>query len=101
MIESGIGRVVAALEDPNPLVAGRGFAMLREAGIDVSHGLLAEQATELNIGFLHRMRTGQPWSRLKMAASIDGYTALPNGQSQWITDAEARGLMAIVGEVPM
>ncbi len=90
LIESGIGRVVAALEDPNPLVAGRGFAMLREAGIDVSHGLLAEQATELNIGFLHRMRTGQPWVRLKMAASIDGYTALPNGQSQWITDAEAR-----------
>ncbi|WMW81625.1 bifunctional diaminohydroxyphosphoribosylaminopyrimidine deaminase/5-amino-6-(5-phosphoribosylamino)uracil reductase RibD [Undibacterium cyanobacteriorum] len=90
LIEAGVARVVAALEDPNPLVAGRGFAMLREAGIDVLSGVLAQRASELNIGFLHRMRTGKPWVRLKMAASMDGFTALPNRQSQWITDAAAR-----------
>ncbi|WP_395005110.1 bifunctional diaminohydroxyphosphoribosylaminopyrimidine deaminase/5-amino-6-(5-phosphoribosylamino)uracil reductase RibD [Undibacterium sp.] len=90
LIEAGLVRVVAALEDANPQVAGRGFAMLRDAGIVVEHGLLASDAREMNLGFFTRMEMGKPWVRLKMAASIDGFTALPNGQSQWITDAAAR-----------
>ncbi|MFZ6819688.1 bifunctional diaminohydroxyphosphoribosylaminopyrimidine deaminase/5-amino-6-(5-phosphoribosylamino)uracil reductase RibD [Undibacterium sp. Ji22W] len=90
LIEAGLARVVAAIEDANPQVAGRGFAMLRDAGIEVAHGLLATQAREMNIGFFKRMETGRPWVRLKMAASLDGFAALPNGQSQWITDAAAR-----------
>jgi diaminohydroxyphosphoribosylaminopyrimidine deaminase/5-amino-6-(5-phosphoribosylamino)uracil reductase len=76
--------------DPNPLVAGQGMAQLEAAGIDVSAGLLAEQAYELNIGFFTRMRHGRPWVRLKTAASLDGVTALDNGESQWITSQEAR-----------
>ncbi|MBC3872933.1 bifunctional diaminohydroxyphosphoribosylaminopyrimidine deaminase/5-amino-6-(5-phosphoribosylamino)uracil reductase RibD [Undibacterium sp. LX15W] len=90
LIDAGLARVVAALGDANPQVAGRGFAMLRDAGIVVEYGLLAEQAREINIGFFKRMETGWPWVRVKMAASLDGFTALPNGQSQWITDAAAR-----------
>lgn len=90
LIEAGIARVVAALEDANPLVTGRGFALLRAAGIEVEHGVLAAQAREMNLGFFKRMETGRPWVRLKMAASLDGFAALPNGQSQWITAAEAR-----------
>lgn len=90
LIEAGIARVVAALEDANPQVAGRGFALLRDAGMVVEHGLMAHEAREMNLGFFKRMETGKPWLRLKMAASLDGYTALPNGQSQWITDAIAR-----------
>lgn len=90
LIEAGLARVVAAIEDANPQVVGRGFAMLRDAGIEVAHGLLATQAREMNIGFFKRMETGRPWVRLKMAASLDGFAALPNGQSQWITDAAAR-----------
>lgn len=87
---AGITRVVAALEDPNPLVAGQGIARLRAAGMTVDVGVLAEEAADMNIGFLHRMRHGRPWVRMKIAASLDGGTALNNGQSQWITSSAAR-----------
>ncbi|WP_374001211.1 bifunctional diaminohydroxyphosphoribosylaminopyrimidine deaminase/5-amino-6-(5-phosphoribosylamino)uracil reductase RibD [Massilia sp. CFBP 13647] len=90
LIEAGLGRVVAAMGDPNPLVAGRGMAQLEAAGIDVASGLLADAAYELNIGFFSRMRRQRPWVRLKTAASLDGMTALENGESQWITGPEAR-----------
>jgi diaminohydroxyphosphoribosylaminopyrimidine deaminase/5-amino-6-(5-phosphoribosylamino)uracil reductase len=90
LVRAGLGRVVAALEDPNPLVAGQGLAKLAAAGIAVSSGVLADAAYEMNIGFFSRMRRGLPWVRLKTAASLDGMTALINGQSQWITGAEAR-----------
>jgi diaminohydroxyphosphoribosylaminopyrimidine deaminase/5-amino-6-(5-phosphoribosylamino)uracil reductase len=90
LIEAGIGRVVAAVQDPNLQVAGKGFALLRAAGIKVEHDLLGEQAREMNLGFFKRMENGRPWVRMKVAASLDGKTALPNGQSQWITGPEAR-----------
>jgi diaminohydroxyphosphoribosylaminopyrimidine deaminase/5-amino-6-(5-phosphoribosylamino)uracil reductase len=83
-------RVVVAGSDPNPQVAGQGLALLQQAGIEVQTGLEAEQAEALNPGFLKRMRSGRPWVRLKVAASLDGQTALANGQSQWITGVEAR-----------
>ena len=94
LASAGIGRVVAALRDPNPLVAGEGLARLQAAGV-AANGLpeddpLALQARELNIGFFSRMERGRPWVRMKIAASIDGQTALANGQSQWITGPEAR-----------
>ena len=91
---AGIGRVVSALTDPNPKVAGQGMARLAAAGVQTetlspqSH--VAMQARELNIGFFSRMERGLPWVRMKMAASLDGQTALQNGQSQWITSAPAR-----------
>ncbi|WP_038492126.1 bifunctional diaminohydroxyphosphoribosylaminopyrimidine deaminase/5-amino-6-(5-phosphoribosylamino)uracil reductase RibD [Collimonas arenae] len=90
LVRAGVGKVVAALEDPNPLVAGQGMARLQAAGIAVESGVLAAQARELNIGFFTRMQTGKPWVRLKVAASLDGKTALHNGQSQWITSPAAR-----------
>jgi diaminohydroxyphosphoribosylaminopyrimidine deaminase / 5-amino-6-(5-phosphoribosylamino)uracil reductase len=90
LVAAGLGRVVAAMVDPNPLVAGQGLAKLEAAGIAVGSGLLAEAAYELNIGFFSRMRRGLPWVRLKVAASLDGMTALNNGASQWITGPEAR-----------
>lgn len=90
LINARIAGITAAMEDPNPLVAGQGFAQLRAAHIDVRCGLLAREAYELNIGFITRMMRGRPWVRLKMAASLDGGTALPNGESQWITSAAAR-----------
>ncbi|MBQ5948730.1 bifunctional diaminohydroxyphosphoribosylaminopyrimidine deaminase/5-amino-6-(5-phosphoribosylamino)uracil reductase RibD [Massilia sp. ST3] len=90
LVEAGLGRVVAAMVDPNPLVAGRGLAQLEAAGIAVSSGVLANEANELNIGFFSRMRRGLPWVRLKTAASLDGATALAGGESQWITGPEAR-----------
>lgn len=90
LVRAGLGRVVAAMVDPNPLVAGQGLAKLEAAGITVSAGLMAEQAYELNIGFFSRMRRGRPWVRLKAAASLDGMTALHSGESQWITGAPAR-----------
>jgi diaminohydroxyphosphoribosylaminopyrimidine deaminase/5-amino-6-(5-phosphoribosylamino)uracil reductase len=83
-------RIVAAMQDPNPEVAGSGFDRLRAAGITVESGLMEEQARELNIGFVARMTRGRPWLRMKIAATLDGRTALANGQSQWITGAEAR-----------
>lgn len=90
LIEAGVSRVVAAMEDPNPLVAGRGLARLRAAGIATQHGLLLQQAQELNIGFVSRMTRGRPWLRLKAASTLDGKTALGNGASQWITGEAAR-----------
>ncbi|GAB3627753.1 riboflavin biosynthesis protein RibD [Pandoraea terrae] len=90
LIEAGIKRVIAAMEDPNPLVAGRGLAILRNAGIEVRCGLLEQEAQELNIGFVSRMTRGLPWVRLKVAASLDGKTALHNGVSQWLTGETAR-----------
>lgn len=87
---AGVSRVVAAMEDPNPLVAGKGFAMLRAAGVVVDAGLMACEAGELNLGFASRMTRGRPWVRLKVAASLDGRTALADGQSRWITGPEAR-----------
>jgi diaminohydroxyphosphoribosylaminopyrimidine deaminase/5-amino-6-(5-phosphoribosylamino)uracil reductase len=87
---AGIARVVAALRDPNPRVAGGGFAHLQAAGVQVEVGDGAEAARELMRGFLSRMTRGRPWVRLKVAASLDGFTALPNGQSQWITGEAAR-----------
>ena len=90
LLAAGIGRVVAAMQDPNPLVAGQGLAWLRDAGLAVDCGLLANEARELNIGFVSRMERGRPWVRLKAAASLDGRTALENGSSQWITGPDAR-----------
>lgn len=90
LVDAGVARVVCAVEDPNPLVAGRGMARLRAAGIEVACGLRAETARDLNIGFFSRMQRGRPWLRLKVAISLDGRTALPDGRSQWITGAAAR-----------
>jgi diaminohydroxyphosphoribosylaminopyrimidine deaminase/5-amino-6-(5-phosphoribosylamino)uracil reductase len=90
IIPAGIKRVVAAMRDPNPKVAGQGFAKLRAAGIEVESGLMEEEARELNIGFVARMTRGRPWVRMKVAASLDGRTALANGKSQWITGEAAR-----------
>jgi len=90
LIAAGVARVIFACGDPDPRVAGGGAARLREAGIAVEQGLLAAAAEELNLGFLKRMRSGRPWLRLKMAASLDGRTALANGESRWITSPEAR-----------
>jgi diaminohydroxyphosphoribosylaminopyrimidine deaminase/5-amino-6-(5-phosphoribosylamino)uracil reductase len=87
---AGIARVVMALQDPNPLVAGQGTARLRATGVQVDVGLLADEAHEMNIGFFKRMTQGTPWVRMKIAASLDGQTALNNGVSQWITSAPAR-----------
>jgi diaminohydroxyphosphoribosylaminopyrimidine deaminase / 5-amino-6-(5-phosphoribosylamino)uracil reductase len=90
LIEARLTRVIAAVEDPNPLVAGRGLEMLRSNGLDVRCGLLAAEAIEVNVGFFSRMNRGRPWVRLKIAASLDGKTALDNGVSQWITSDAAR-----------
>ena len=90
LIEAGVARVITAMEDPNPLVAGRGLARLRASGIATAHGLLAEAAHELNIGFVSRMTRGRPWVRLKVAGTLDGKSALDNGVSQWITGPAAR-----------
>ncbi len=90
LIEARVGRVVAAVEDPNPQVSGRGMEMLRSAGIDVRCGLLRQEAIEANIGFFSRMNRGRPWVRVKIAASLDGRTALSGGQSRWITGEAAR-----------
>ncbi|MDU8923853.1 bifunctional diaminohydroxyphosphoribosylaminopyrimidine deaminase/5-amino-6-(5-phosphoribosylamino)uracil reductase RibD [Pasteurellaceae bacterium LIM206] len=90
LITAGVSRVVAAMRDPNPQVAGKGLQMLKEAGIQTEVGLLEEQAEQLNKGFLKRMRSGTPFVRLKMAMSIDGKTAMASGESQWITGESAR-----------
>ncbi|HUL93010.1 MAG TPA: bifunctional diaminohydroxyphosphoribosylaminopyrimidine deaminase/5-amino-6-(5-phosphoribosylamino)uracil reductase RibD [Burkholderiales bacterium] len=90
IVAAGVGRVVAAMQDPNPKVSGAGFAKLRTAGIEVEHGLMEDEARELNIGFVARMTRGRPWVRMKIAASLDGRTALANGKSQWITGEAAR-----------
>jgi len=90
LVAAGVHRVVASLADPNPLVGGQGFAQLRAAGIVVSMGPGADASRELNIGFFSRMQRNMPWVRLKVAASLDGQTALDNGASQWITGPAAR-----------
>jgi diaminohydroxyphosphoribosylaminopyrimidine deaminase/5-amino-6-(5-phosphoribosylamino)uracil reductase len=90
LIAAGVKKVVASLADPNPLVAGQGFARLRAAGVEVDVGPGAAESRELNIGFFSRMIRQTPWVRMKVAASLDGQTALLNGQSQWITGEAAR-----------
>ena len=90
LIAAGIRKVVASVADPNPLVAGQGFARLRAAGVEVETGPGAAESRELNLGFFSRMIRGTPWVRMKLAASLDGKTALDNGASQWITSSEAR-----------
>ena len=90
LIAAGISRVVIAVQDPNPKVAGKGIAQLRAAGIQVECGLMETSARELNVGFFSRMTRGLPWVRSKIAASLDGRTGLANGTSQWITGEAAR-----------
>lgn len=90
LIAAGVKRVVVALQDPNPLVAGRGITKLKAAGIAVECGLMEAAARELNVGFVSRMTRGTPWVRSKIAASLDGRTALANGVSKWITGEAAR-----------
>jgi diaminohydroxyphosphoribosylaminopyrimidine deaminase/5-amino-6-(5-phosphoribosylamino)uracil reductase len=90
LIGAGVGRVVAAMVDPNPLTSGKGLARLKQAGIEVETGVLEDAARELNIGFIARMTRGRPWVRMKMAASLDGRIALADGRSQWITGEAAR-----------
>lgn len=90
VVAAGIRRAVIALEDPNPRVDGGGVAALRRAGIDVTVGVGAQSAHRLNRGFCQRMSAGRPWVTLKMAASLDGKTAMSNGESQWITGPAAR-----------
>jgi len=90
LIEAGIARVVCAVEDPFPAVAGQGIALLKQAGLDVSVGLLASQAEKLNRGFMARHLTAKPYVCCKMAMSLDGRTAAADGSSQWITSAQAR-----------
>ena len=85
-----VARVVAAMQDPNPKVSGTGLQKLRDAGAHAEVGLMEEQARELNIGFDSRMKRGRPWMRVKIAASLDGKTALKNGVSQWVTGPDAR-----------
>ncbi|MCG6967677.1 MAG: bifunctional diaminohydroxyphosphoribosylaminopyrimidine deaminase/5-amino-6-(5-phosphoribosylamino)uracil reductase RibD [Chromatiaceae bacterium] len=90
LIEAGVSRVVAAMTDPNPLVSGSGLAMLREAGIQTEVGLLHAEAAALNPGFVQRMQYGRPFVRCKLAMSLDGRTAMANGESRWITGEDAR-----------
>jgi diaminohydroxyphosphoribosylaminopyrimidine deaminase/5-amino-6-(5-phosphoribosylamino)uracil reductase len=90
LIDAGISKVIAAMQDPNPSVSGNGFAMLQAAGIQVEYGLMVQQARELNPGFIQRMEQSRPWVRIKMAISVDGRTAMSSGESQWITGAAAR-----------
>ncbi|HET8731940.1 MAG TPA: bifunctional diaminohydroxyphosphoribosylaminopyrimidine deaminase/5-amino-6-(5-phosphoribosylamino)uracil reductase RibD [Moraxellaceae bacterium] len=90
LVIAGIRRVVAATLDANPLVAGKGMQILRDAGIVTEVGLLGDEARALNAGFLRRINGGLPWVRIKLAASLDGRTAMANGESQWITGPDAR-----------
>ena len=90
LIKAGVKKVVVCNNDPNPLVAGKGIAKLKAAGIKVKTGLLSELGKSLNIGFFHRMQTGLPYVRLKMAQSLDGRTAMKSGESYWITGKKAR-----------
>ncbi|HHS83546.1 MAG TPA: bifunctional diaminohydroxyphosphoribosylaminopyrimidine deaminase/5-amino-6-(5-phosphoribosylamino)uracil reductase RibD, partial [Gammaproteobacteria bacterium] len=90
LVEAGVKRVVVAMTDPNPRVAGQGLAELRAAGIEVESGVLQGQAEQLNPGFISRMSRGRPWVRCKLAMSLDGRTAMATGESKWITSEQAR-----------
>ena len=90
LIAAKPAKVIVAMTDPNPLVSGKGLERLKAAGIEVHSGLLEQEALAINRGFISRMTRGLPWVRLKIAASLDGKTALPNGESQWITGPLAR-----------
>ena len=90
LVKAGVGRVVAAMQDPNPQVAGRGLERLRSVGIEVASGVLESEARALNVGFIKRMETGLPYLRAKLAMSLDGRTAMASGESQWITGPAAR-----------
>jgi len=90
LIEAGIARVVYAMEDPNPQVGGAGVARLREAGIEVDGPLMNQEAARINMGYVKRMATGRPFIRVKMAMSLDGRTAMPDGNAFWITGPRAR-----------
>ena len=90
LVKAGIKRVVAAMQDPNPKVAGNGFTYLKAAGIEVTNGVLEDDARALNRGFIKRMTEGKPFVRSKLAMSLDGRTAMASGESQWITSPEAR-----------
>lgn len=90
LLVAGVSRVVAAMQDPNPKVAGQGFAILKAGGVAVEHGLMQAEAEALNPGFLKRMRSGRPWVTVKLGMSLDGRTALANGESKWITGEAAR-----------
>jgi len=90
LIDAGVARVVSAMEDPDPRVQGKGFAMLREAGIDVESGILAEEASRMNEAFLTYRRDKRPFGILKIAMTLDGKIATANGESQWITSEESR-----------
>lgn len=90
LINAGVARVVAAMQDPNPLVAGRGFERLKNAGVAVKFGVMETQARALNPGFIKRMEAGLPYVRIKLAMSVDGRTAMASGESQWITGPAAR-----------
>ncbi len=90
LVGAGVGRVVVAMQDPNPQVSGAGISRLRQAGISVDCGVMEAQARQLNIGYVSRMTRGRPWVRVKIAAGLDGKTSLENGVSQWITGPDAR-----------
>ena len=90
LVKAGIKRVVAAMQDPNPKVAGNGFTYLKAAGIEVTNGVLEDDARALNRGFIKRMTEGKPFVRSKLAMSLDGRTAMASGESQWITSPDAR-----------
>lgn len=101
LIAAGVTRVVAAMQDPNPQVAGRGLYRLQQAGIDVSHGLMMSEVEQLNKGFLKRMRTGFPYLQLKLGASLDGRTAMASGESQWITRRRRAAMCNVCGRKAM
>jgi diaminohydroxyphosphoribosylaminopyrimidine deaminase / 5-amino-6-(5-phosphoribosylamino)uracil reductase len=90
LIAAGVARVVVGMQDPNPMVAGRGLERLRAAGIAVAKGVLEFESRALNPGFVRRMQSGRPWVRVKLASSLDGRTAMASGESKWITGAAAR-----------
>ncbi|WP_026309345.1 bifunctional diaminohydroxyphosphoribosylaminopyrimidine deaminase/5-amino-6-(5-phosphoribosylamino)uracil reductase RibD [Kangiella aquimarina] len=90
LVEAGVVKVVSAMLDPNPLVSGKGMQILQNAGIEVEHGLMREQAEQLNLGFIKRMTTGLPRVVVKIGMSLDGRTAMASGESQWITGTDAR-----------
>ncbi|NOQ87753.1 MAG: bifunctional diaminohydroxyphosphoribosylaminopyrimidine deaminase/5-amino-6-(5-phosphoribosylamino)uracil reductase RibD, partial [Gammaproteobacteria bacterium] len=90
LIKAGVKKVFAAMEDPNPQVAGSGLKKLQDAGIETEHGLLESQARELNPGFIKRMESGRPFVRIKLAMSLDGRTAMASGESQWISGEASR-----------